>query len=258
MNKPYKATLSQHALPQFLPTWGGKGGVEDPMFEKYPSISPYTYCANNPIKYVDPTGETLVITGGASSEAVGQLENMTSKKFTLIHNSDNTVTYVGKARNRYDRYLKKIIDNQDITVNVKAENTDYFTTKDNKTASYLSLDNIVLGGAYGGTEVSLKSDVNTYQYVNPEKLSLWDDKTHVRKGIGMLHEVSESYEAGKIAIRRREGDIGDKAYYDRAHIKAEKYALGSIGYIDIPIAPNTRKNSYQTHILRIYRLTSKQ
>ncbi len=53
----FKATLSQHALPQFLPTWGGKGGVgRDPMFEKYPSISPYTYCANNPMKYVDPTG----------------------------------------------------------------------------------------------------------------------------------------------------------------------------------------------------------
>jgi hypothetical protein len=26
------------------------------MFEKYPSISPYTYCANNPVIYVDPTG----------------------------------------------------------------------------------------------------------------------------------------------------------------------------------------------------------
>ena len=28
----------------------------DPLFEKYPSISPYTYCMNNPIKYVDPDG----------------------------------------------------------------------------------------------------------------------------------------------------------------------------------------------------------
>ena len=66
MNQPYKATLSQYALPQFLPTWGGKGGViwgdlegcslKTMMFEKYPSISPYTYCANNPMKYVDPTG----------------------------------------------------------------------------------------------------------------------------------------------------------------------------------------------------------
>lgn len=28
----------------------------DPLFEKYPSISPYAYCANNPVKYVDPDG----------------------------------------------------------------------------------------------------------------------------------------------------------------------------------------------------------
>jgi len=80
MNQTYKATLSQYALPQFLPTyswgclnftlryscfplrskWGGKGGViwgdlevcslKTMMFEKYPSISPYTYCANNPVR----------------------------------------------------------------------------------------------------------------------------------------------------------------------------------------------------------------
>ncbi|MDD4208873.1 MAG: hypothetical protein PHI52_00865 [Bacteroidales bacterium] len=67
MNQTYKATLSQYALPQFLPTWGGKGGViwgdlegwslETMMFEKYPSISPYTYCANNPMMYVDSSGK---------------------------------------------------------------------------------------------------------------------------------------------------------------------------------------------------------
>jgi RHS repeat-associated protein len=28
----------------------------DPLFEKYPFMSPYAYCMNNPIKYVDPTG----------------------------------------------------------------------------------------------------------------------------------------------------------------------------------------------------------
>ena len=30
----------------------------DPMSDKYPSLSPYTYCANNPVKLVDPNGET--------------------------------------------------------------------------------------------------------------------------------------------------------------------------------------------------------
>ena len=29
----------------------------DPMSDKYPSTSPYTYCANNPVKLVDPDGE---------------------------------------------------------------------------------------------------------------------------------------------------------------------------------------------------------
>ena len=29
----------------------------DPMSAKYPSLSPYVYCANNPIKLVDPNGE---------------------------------------------------------------------------------------------------------------------------------------------------------------------------------------------------------
>ena len=29
----------------------------DPMSDKYPSLSPYVYCANNPVKLVDPNGE---------------------------------------------------------------------------------------------------------------------------------------------------------------------------------------------------------
>lgn len=28
----------------------------DPMMDKYPSISPYAYCAWNPVKLVDPNG----------------------------------------------------------------------------------------------------------------------------------------------------------------------------------------------------------
>jgi len=39
----------------------------DPMAEKYYSISPYAYCANNPLKYIDPTGMWIVVSDGTNS-----------------------------------------------------------------------------------------------------------------------------------------------------------------------------------------------
>ena len=34
----------------------GRWHVVDPLSEKYYSTSPYGYCLNNPVKYIDPTG----------------------------------------------------------------------------------------------------------------------------------------------------------------------------------------------------------
>ena len=33
----------------------------DPMSDKYPSLSPYVYCADNPVKLVDPNGEEIYV-----------------------------------------------------------------------------------------------------------------------------------------------------------------------------------------------------
>ena len=35
----------------------------DPMASKYPSLSPYVYCADNPVKLVDPNGDEIWIIG---------------------------------------------------------------------------------------------------------------------------------------------------------------------------------------------------
>ncbi|MDO4197230.1 MAG: RHS repeat-associated core domain-containing protein, partial [Prevotellaceae bacterium] len=37
----------------------GRWTTVDPLAEKYPGISPYLYCAGNPVNYVDPDGNSL-------------------------------------------------------------------------------------------------------------------------------------------------------------------------------------------------------
>ena len=39
----------------------------DPLADKYPSISPYAYCAWNPVKLVDPDGNDWYIPQGQST-----------------------------------------------------------------------------------------------------------------------------------------------------------------------------------------------
>ncbi len=61
----------------------------DPMSDKYPSISPYAYCANNPVKLVDPNGDAVKIWYG--------------------NNKSITYTPGMKVKKRYDSFVKDAI-----------------------------------------------------------------------------------------------------------------------------------------------------
>ena len=198
----------------------------DPMFEKYFWMSPYAYCANNPVKYVDPTGMDWFIKGNedACNEVVKQLNNFTSKNFSLSRNEDGSIFYDGVAKTKLDKYFKKIIDNPDITVNITAQNSNNLPENKN----FGSLDNEYFGGAYGGTSID-NGHVNTNQYVNPENGKYWDKQIGKKIGYCMLHELSESYEAGKITKNKGVGDpYLNYLYYNKAHYRAGKWAMGTI------------------------------
>lgn len=42
----------------------GRFTTVDPLAEKYYSISPYAYVANNPLRYIDPDGRKIIGTNG--------------------------------------------------------------------------------------------------------------------------------------------------------------------------------------------------
>ena len=54
----------------------------DPMSDKYPSLSPYVYCADNPVKLVDPNGKKVEIPDENDKEFINQLIDPTNKNYS--------------------------------------------------------------------------------------------------------------------------------------------------------------------------------
>ena len=70
----------------------------DPMAAKYPSLSPYVYCANNPVKVVDPNGEEIY-----EFDENGKYLRVSGEKGSpdqiVIKNTDGTTIAMSKEYN---------------------------------------------------------------------------------------------------------------------------------------------------------------
>jgi RHS repeat-associated protein len=64
----------------------------DPLAEKYPDISSYVYCFNNPLIYIDPTGQEGVVVSG-------QPGDHKNKEHFLVNGLDRAVA----LQNQYDK-----------------------------------------------------------------------------------------------------------------------------------------------------------
>ncbi len=98
----------------------------DPMSDKYPNLSPYVYCANNPVKLVDPSGREISGPDGPPNNRwMNKVSEMAHTVGNKVGDGLNKLDFMvmGTAENRFceghsDIANQGTITKQDIEVGV--------------------------------------------------------------------------------------------------------------------------------------------
>ena len=190
----------------------------DPQAEKYYHLSPYAYCASDPVNLVDPDGRKIRITGELNQEALNGLQSISGLDLELDKDNylfiKNDLDNTGEFDNMESELLARIINDNNIYVNIRTLNTQ---------ETVQNVNNYVLGGSFNGNIYDKNSNVvYTLQTVDPQILNSISS-VNSKPGADMLHEVSESYEGALIA-REESRSIGNSKeepfFYNKSHERA--------------------------------------
>lgn len=89
----------------------GRWLSKDPLQKKYPDLSPYNFCANNPIIFVDPNGKEIILSGTANdmNALVSKIKLLTGLDIQLEKNGNLKLIASGDGANTVSQTLRNTV-----------------------------------------------------------------------------------------------------------------------------------------------------
>jgi RHS repeat-associated protein len=171
----------------------------DPLKDKYPQFGPYVYCADNPVKFVDPDGRYFIVKNAGDQTRVKEAFARTfggdafsfDKKGRMRIDYSKLGSMSSKQQFVMDRLAKYVVDNKNFKFNVALKNKGVTETSAIFKGDKLVGANVSINLGQNDMEAklrdtedgTLKSDMPNYQATDAEKLA-----------ITTLHEVGHNVE----------------------------------------------------------------
>ena len=100
----------------------GRWTTQDPLAEKYPGISPYAYCAGNPLNLVDPDGTKILIYSDTDNQYInynsGTLFYQDGREYDgsdgLVWLTANTLNTLMSLEDEYVSAVINVLQNSDL------------------------------------------------------------------------------------------------------------------------------------------------
>ena len=141
----------------------------DPMADKYPSISPYAYCAWNPVRLVDPDGRDVLPCSDEAYEMILKSIPVEARAF-VQRNSEGYIDrdlinlYSCESQNFND--LKELVNMDDCTIEVSlVNNYEYKNNAGENIPVYMSYSNPEIDAAMyklHGIKIPLTNEIGLY------------------------------------------------------------------------------------------------